>query len=213
MDLYLVRHATSTRRRADVWGRLVDLPLDAGYPEELAATKTILSGVAEKRVFSSPLLRCTSSAEFICPGEPIEIVDELRAYHSGEFEHRSISFVEVRHPAYAALPFRDRFLAPQHGEESVREQARRVEQGLFRVLGSGTPTAVVVCHYSTINIIAHLAACNWDRDSYADGDYDVTEGGLLHLRVNAPHLTEALSAGTPAVCPTSSDRPPGATHL
>jgi broad specificity phosphatase PhoE len=180
---------------------LVNLPLDVGYAEELAGTKTILSGVADKRVFSSPLLRCISSAEYVCPGEPIEIVEELRAYHSGEFEHRTISFVEGRHAAYAALTFREKFLTPQYGEESVREQARRVEQGLLQVLGSGTPTAVVVCHYSTINIIAHLAACNWDLNSYAGGDYDVSEGGLLRLRVDAPRLTEALGAGTPAVSP------------
>lgn len=192
MDLYLVRHATSTRHKVDAWGRLIDLPLDADFKKELAGTRSVLSCVPTKRVFSSPLMRCIHSAEFVCPNDSIRVVNELRAYHSGVFEHQSITFMRTHHLAYASLQYRDKFLDPKFGEESIRDQAKRVASGLLRVLRTETPAAVIVTHYSTINIVAHFAARNWDHTQYGDGVYDVTEGGLLHLPVEAPDLIDAL---------------------
>ena len=42
------------------------------------------------RVYSSPLLRCTETAEILFPSAEMSIIDELREMYFGEFEGKSI---------------------------------------------------------------------------------------------------------------------------
>ncbi|PBD00828.1 broad specificity phosphatase PhoE [Streptomyces sp. Ag82_O1-15] len=184
MELVLVRHATSTRSRVGVWGRLYDAPLVDGFEEQLAETRAALESLEKSKVYSSPLLRCLESAAFIFPQKAVRIVEEFRAYHSGFFEEKTEAFIREHNPEYMSLSYRDRFLRPYFDEESMEAQASRVERGILRVLGEGAPISVIVAHYSTINIIAHIGSLNWETDTYADGTYDVAEGAFIRKRVD-----------------------------
>jgi hypothetical protein len=66
----------------------------------------------------------------------------------------------------------------------MEAQASRVERGILKVLGEGAPISVIVAHYSTINIIAHIGSLNWETDTYADGTYDVVEGAFIRKTVD-----------------------------
>lgn len=184
MELFLIRHAASTRAKEGIWGRLYDAPLDRGFEAQLAPTRLALRDIRPFRVLSSPLLRCLETAAFLFPGSPIETVDEFRAYHSGDLENKTEQFVRDQHPEYIRLTYGERFLRPKFQEESVKAQARRVARGLLKVLHGDQPRTAVVGHFSSLNIIAHMAARNWEQETYADGTYDISLGGYVRIAVN-----------------------------
>lgn len=192
MNLYLVRHATSTRAAMGVWGRLVDAPLQAGFETQLLDARSELATVPNKRVFASPLSRCLETARFVSPNQSVHVVPEFRAYHSGVFENETETFIGERNPEYLSLSYAERFQEPQFGEESIAAQTERVATGLAQVSRTKAETLVIVAHYSTINIIAHLCSLNWDQSEYANGVYDLEEGGFIRLAVDAAAVDVGL---------------------
>lgn len=192
MELILVRHATSTRARIGIWGRLFDASLEDGFEDQLAETRSALASIHEPHVFSSPLTRCRETAAFVCPQAEIQIVDEFRAYHSGFFEEKTETFIRRYCPNYLDLSYRERFVQPRFEEESVAAQADRVGRGLVAVLREDSRTSVVVAHFSTINIIAHIGSLNWDKDTYADGTYDLAEGAFIRIVVDPAAVATGL---------------------
>lgn len=184
MELILVRHATSTRSRVGIWGRLYDAPLVEGFEDQLTETRAELESLEESKVYSSPLSRCLETAAFIFPRKSIQIVEKFRAYHSGFFEDKTEDFIREHNSEYMSLSYRDRFLRPHFDEESMAAQVSRVKTGILDVLGEGAPISVIVAHYSTINIVAHISSLNWEIDTYADGTYDVVEGAFIRKTVD-----------------------------
>lgn len=184
MEFLLIRHAASTRAKEGIWGRLYDASLDRGFEAQLAPTRLALRDIRPLRVLSSPLLRCLETAAFLFPESPIETVNEFRAYHSGDLENKTEQYVRDQHPEYIRLTYGERFLRPKFQEESVKAQAHRVAHGLLKVLQGEQQRTVIVGHFSSLNIIAHMAAHNWDQEAYADGTYDISLGGYLRIAVN-----------------------------
>lgn len=191
-DLILIRHATSVRAEVGIWGRLFDAPLREGFEYQLSATKSKVALLSEYGVFSSPLTRCLQTARFVCPGANIEVIEEFRPYYSGIFEEEMEDVVREHYPSYVSLSYRERFISPSYGEESIAAQVDRVGRGLLRLLRSKYSTSIIVAHYSTINIIAHVSALNWDVTSYADGTYDLEEGGYLRVSVDPVAVAAGL---------------------
>lgn len=190
--ILLIRHATSKRLQDDKWGRLYDAPLVDSFEKELTETRRALSDHQYGDVFSSPLQRCTMTANSLFPTSRIITVEDLRAYHSGRFENSLESDVKKMYPQYATSSYRARFLTPNFGEESIKLQAQRVSLGLETVLSAGQDTAVIVSHFSTINIIAHIALGNLEPDTYADGAFNVEPGGFISISVAVPKIKQNL---------------------
>lgn len=194
MMLYLVRHGMSLRRRVGMWGRLVDVGLDSAGLGQLEEATLEISRVSDRTVFCSPLLRCIQTARIVCgPQEPIIIVPEFRAYHSGLLENKTETEVRNAHPAYVTASYKERFVSPRFGEESIEEQARRVRIGLMGVLDCETKNCVIVTHYSVINIIAGIVSNELDVKRYAEGLIDVPEGGVVRLSADRVGLDHALA--------------------
>lgn len=183
-ELVLVRHASSTRAQEGLWGRLYDAPLAQGYQAQLRQTRRDLGGFDGQKVLSSPLLRCTQTAEHLFPQSQVELVPEFRAYHSGELESVTEEYVAREHPGYLQLSYGERFLCPRFNEESVELQILRVARGLHRVLQSNEQFLLIVTHYSTLNIIANLGARNWDTQLHAGGVYNVAFAGYLRIAID-----------------------------
>ncbi|TDB93196.1 histidine phosphatase family protein [Actinomadura sp. 7K534] len=196
MKLFLVRHAASTRARLGIWGSLFDAPLEDGFEDQLAETKSALASIQDPKVFSSPLSRCRETTAYIYPHADVRIVEEFRAYHSGIFEGKTEAFVREQCPHYMDLSYRERFLRPRFEEESVDAQAGRVGKGLVKVLREGSQTSMVVAHYSTINIIAHISSLNWNKGTYADGVYDLKEGAFINVTIDPVAVMTGLQYGT-----------------
>jgi broad specificity phosphatase PhoE len=192
MQLILVRHASSTRASEGVWGRLYDAPLAAGFGAELQATMEYLQAFTSRRVVSSPLLRCLQTAAYVAPGATITPVPKFRAYDSGIFETMTEAEVHDLHPDYPTLSFRERFEVPQYGEESIASQGLRVASGLREILSGADANVVIVGHYSSLNLIAHLLGDTWEPDRHADGLHDIAPGAYLALAFDAAAARAAL---------------------
>lgn len=184
MELFLIRHAASTRAKEGVWGRLYDAPLDKGFELQLAQTRSALQFTYPLRIVSSPLLRCRETAGFLFPGSRIEIVDEFRAYGSGVLENETEQFVLEHHPGYLRLSYGERFLRPKFKEESLEAQALRVARGLLKVLNESQRSTAVIGHFSSLNIMAHIASHNWDLETHGSGTYDISLGGYIRIVID-----------------------------
>lgn len=193
MVLYLVRHAKSLRSKIGIWGRRFDADLDPDFLDELDATREALSRLRIDAAYSSPLSRCLQTAALtLGPQTPVEVVPEFIAYHSGDFEDKHEAEIRSSHPSYLTKSYRDRFLKPNFNEESIADQTTRVKRGLSDILLSGHSLVVIVAHYSVINVIANVASGNLDVDSYADGRFEIAEGGYITVPVVHEHLTAAI---------------------
>ena len=188
-ELVLVRHASSTRREVGTWGRRYDAPLAAGFERQLEHPRRYVGAAQNFVLVSSPLKRCLETAAFIAPNHPVEVIDELTAYHSGAMEELRESDIAALHPGYLELSYAERFVRPRFGEESLAKQAERVARGFWTLLGSaadaGVGSIVVVAHYSSINVIGHMATNSWDLRTYGSGGFDLEDGELLRLSIDA----------------------------
>ncbi|MEI2775230.1 MAG: histidine phosphatase family protein [Tetrasphaera sp.] len=195
-ELVLVRHASSTRREVGIWGRRYDVPLAEGFERQLEHSRRYVEAIQNFVLVSSPLKRCLETAAFLAPNHPIEVIHELTAYHSGAMEDLSESDIAAQYPGYLELSYAERFVRPKFGEESLAEQALRVGRGLGMLLGfaadSELRSIVVVAHYSSINVIGHMAINSWDVGTYGSGVFDLEDGELLRLSIDAPFVRRQL---------------------
>ncbi len=194
MKLYLIRHGTSTRKAQGMWGRNFDAPLSKDHLLELDQSREIILSLAALTTFSSPLLRCRQSLEYVMQSKwPIQIIEEFRAYHSGQFENKTESFVKENFPHYLDLSYAQKFNNPKFDEESIAQQTLRVRRGLLRMLDMPMGETVAICsHFSVIKIIYNLVARNFDVSSYGIGDLEVLEGGIIPLDIDVNHLISDL---------------------
>ena len=98
MKYILIRHGkTAGNLERRYIGCRTDEELCAEGVEQLKA----LCYPAVDAVFASPLKRCIQSAEIICPGMPVHVVDDLRECDFGDFEGHN--YEELKDdPAYQA---------------------------------------------------------------------------------------------------------------
>jgi probable phosphoglycerate mutase len=165
--LILVRHGETAMTRQGRYSGRGDVPLsDEGQAQAMAAAGRV-AGISRDvtAVVSSPLHRCTRTAELIAADlgtVPVTVMPELIECDFGDWE--GLTFAEVRERWPAEL---DRWLdstsvAPPGGE-SFQAVAKRV-RGALATLRSAYPssTVVVVSHVSPIKLIL--------RDALAAGD-------------------------------------------
>jgi broad specificity phosphatase PhoE len=194
LSLYLIRHARSARTKGGAFGRTIDFDIDYDFVHQCNTSRAMLSDLAFDLIASSPLRRCRSTlVQIFGPACNYVVIDELRAYHSGLLEHQTAASVREQHPDYPTLSFRDRFLNPRFGEESIFEQTVRVKTGLRSLLGKFSGERLCVCtHYSVINILANIAVGNFDHTSYGDGHFDVDEGQHIAVETTVETLWKGV---------------------
>ncbi len=165
--LILVRHGETAMTRQGRYSGRGDVPLsDEGQAQAMAAAGRV-AGISREvtAVVSSPLQRCTRTAELIAAdlgNVTVTIMPELIECDFGDWE--GLTFAEVRERWPAEL---DRWLdstsvAPPGGEsfQAVAERVRAAQATLLSAYPSGT--VVVVSHVSPIKLIL--------RDALAAGD-------------------------------------------
>jgi broad specificity phosphatase PhoE/ribonuclease HI len=165
--LILVRHGETALTAQGRYSGRGDIPLsEQGEAQAMAAAGRV-AGISRDvtAVVSSPLQRCTRTAELIAADQgdiPVTIVPDLIECDFGDWE--GLTFAEVRERWPAEL---DRWLdstavAPPGGEsfQAVAKRVRAAQATLLSAYPSGT--VVVVSHVSPIKLIL--------RDALAAGD-------------------------------------------
>ena len=86
----VLRHGMTEANEKGVYIGSTDLPLSDKGAAELAAKTDEYDYPRVHRVYSSPLRRCTETAEILFPDTELCTVDDLRELNFGEFENKSI---------------------------------------------------------------------------------------------------------------------------
>ncbi|WP_229072306.1 bifunctional RNase H/acid phosphatase [Actinoplanes sp. DH11] len=163
----LVRHGSTPLTSQGRYSGRGDVPLtDEGEAQAMAAAGRV-AGIFRDvaAVLSSPLARCTRTAELIAAevgGVPVTVMNDLIECDFGEWEGRTFAEVQERWPAEMSAWLASTSVAPPGGE-SFQAVAKRVRGAMSTVLSAYPGKAVViVSHVSPIKLIL--------RDALAAGD-------------------------------------------
>ncbi|MFC7533500.1 bifunctional RNase H/acid phosphatase [Actinoplanes sp. GCM10030250] len=165
--IILVRHGSTPLTSQGRYSGRGDVPLtDEGEAQAMAAAGRV-AGICRDvtAVLSSPLARCTRTAELIAAevgGVPVTVMDDLIECDFGAWEARTFAEVQKEWPDEMQAWLDSTSVAPPGGE-SFQAVAKRVRGALATVL-SAYPgkTVVLVSHVSPIKLIL--------RDALAAGD-------------------------------------------
>lgn len=130
---------------------VTDLPLTTNGIINLENLKeeNIYSGV--EAVYSSPLKRCTETANIIYPNKSVKIIEELKEYNFGDFEGKTAN--EIEHTEEYKLWTAGKLPAPPKGEDS-RTFAARICVGINKVVldmsKNGIYESAVIMHGGAI---------------------------------------------------------------
>ncbi|MEH1098784.1 bifunctional RNase H/acid phosphatase [Micromonospora sp. CPCC 205561] len=169
--LILVRHGETAFTEQRRYSGRGDVPLSGRGRAQARATAARVAGLAPSvaAVVSSPLSRCTATAEAIAGalgGVPVRREDDLVECDFGAWEGRTFAEVRQEWPGELDAWLASTRVAPPGGESfvDVAERCRRAVDGLCRAYPG--ETVVVVSHVSPIKLVL--------RDALAAGD------ALLH---------------------------------
>jgi probable phosphoglycerate mutase len=169
--LVLVRHGETALTEQKRYSGRGDVPLSLqGEAQAMAAAGRVAGIVRDAAaVVSSPLSRCTRTAELIAAelgGVPVTVLPDLIECDFGRWEGLTFAEVQERWPAELTAWLDSTSVAPPDGE-SFQAVAKRV-RGVMAYLRDSYPRSavVVVSHVSPIKLIL--------RDALAAGD------GFLH---------------------------------
>ena len=85
MEIFLIRHG---KTMGNLYHRYIGTTDEPVLEEEMEKLKSRNWPDAEA-VFESPLLRCRQTAEIICPGRPVRMIDEFAECDFGSFENKN----------------------------------------------------------------------------------------------------------------------------
>ncbi|WP_433386795.1 bifunctional RNase H/acid phosphatase [Micromonospora sp. KLBMP9576] len=169
--LILVRHGETAYTAQRRYSGRGDVPLsERGLGQARAAAARVAAlAPTVAAVVSSPLSRCTATAEAIAGalgGAPVRREDDLVECDFGDWEGRTFAEVREQWPGEMDAWLASARVAPPGGESfaAVAERCRRAVDGLCRAYPG--ETVVVVSHVSPIKLVL--------RDALAAGD------GFLH---------------------------------
>ena len=86
----LIRHGLTEANDQGIYIGRTDYPLSAKGESELCSKMEMYEYPSVQRVYSSPLRRCTETAEILFPDADTQIVEDLIELNFGEFEGKSV---------------------------------------------------------------------------------------------------------------------------
>lgn len=126
------RHGTTRANEKGMYIGTTDFPLTDKGRAELYDKTTHFVYPKVERVYSSPLLRCTETAEILFPDRELVLADEFGELHFGKFEGKTAEEL-VEDSDYLTWIRGGMEAKPPEGE-SVAELCVRTYRGLHRVL-------------------------------------------------------------------------------
>ena len=168
MEILFIRHGIT---QGNIEKRYTGRTNESLLPQAEELLKLAYYPPVEK-IFSSPLLRCTETAELIYPAIPIEECQSLIETDFGIYENKN--FLELQHlPAYYA--WIDGKIPPPSGESREDFQNRCVEgfhQIIKQSVQANLKRIAIVTHGGVIMAILHALA----KPTRTFYDWQVTNG-------------------------------------
>lgn len=143
MPLYLIRHGESEGNAHHIFQGSLDLPLTPLGESQAQTLGAWLAahGVRPLRVYASPLIRATRTAELIAQslhqpgGAPLSVepAPELREYSAGQLEGLTEAEQEARYPGILSRPLDERGDFGAYGGETYSDMQTRLAQFVARL--------------------------------------------------------------------------------
>ena len=140
-----------------------DIPMgEAGLSQAREMAKLLPPRSA---VFSSPLSRCVQTAQAI--GMPVQIVEDLREIHMGQWDGLSFNEIQAHWPELYAARGNDQTI-PVPGAEDPNAALLRFTEALHRCIASATGDLAVVTHGGiTARFLQELTG-TWYKPDYTE---------------------------------------------
>ena len=172
MKWLLIRHGQTQGNRE---GRYIGCRTDESLCPEGVAALQEKTYPPVGRVFVSPMKRCVETAVLVCPGVPVDVVEDFRECDFGEWENMSYAQLNG-HADYQAWIDSGGSLPFPHGESRTQFAARCV--AAFDIIREQPEDCAIVAHGGTIMAIM-------ERYAVPEGtyyDFQVSNGGgyILH---------------------------------
>ncbi len=129
----IYRHGLTRANDEGIYIGSTDYPLSEEGAAELCGRLDQYAYPRVQQVYSSPLMRCTETADILFPDVPLTIEENLREMNFGVFEGKSTEELLKNKDFHAWLKERSQEARPPEGE-SVAELTLRSYQALHRIL-------------------------------------------------------------------------------
>ncbi|MBV9103723.1 MAG: histidine phosphatase family protein [Candidatus Eremiobacteraeota bacterium] len=153
--IVLCRHGATEGNERGVFLSRSDPPLSAAGRIQCEGVRDALRDVVLDRCVVSPARRAQESRSIIAPRVPYRIEEALREIDFGEWEGKTLSWLEVHDPQGVAERARDPVNFRPRGGESFADVAERVTPLVEELRGNATPT-LVIAHRGSLGVIERL---------------------------------------------------------
>ena len=154
----LLRHGMTYANENGIYIGKTDLPLSPKGASEIASKMDEFDYPIVHKVYSSPLKRCTETAEILFPETDITKVDDLREIDFGDFENKNVEQL-INNPDYKKWLKGGKDNRPPNGE-SLEEMTARTYTGLHNIImdmmNEGITHSAVITH---AGIISNMLSC------------------------------------------------------
>ena len=149
----IIRHGLTEANEKGIYIGKTDLPLSQKGAGELAAKMDEFDYPSVHRVYSSPLRRCTETAEILFPFTQMCTVDDLRELDMGVFENKSVDEL-IDRDDYKAWLRGGKDSRPPEGE-SLEELSARTFKALHEIImdmmNDGLTHCAIITHGGVIS--------------------------------------------------------------
>lgn len=176
-DLYLVRHGVTKSNLEKRYLGHTNEPLHKEMIHLLDPLKAVIEPLKFKYCFSSDLIRCVETFQYLLPHRMVCLEPRLRELHFGKWE--GLTFEDLNgDPEYQKWLKDWENIAPPEGESYV-DLSDRIYTYLTELSKSLTSSnVIVITHGGVIRTILKLLDC---IDEFWDAD--VHHGGAYHLKI------------------------------
>ena len=154
----IIRHGLTEANEKGIYIGKTDLPLSDKGAAELAAKMDEFDYPSVHKVYSSPLRRCTETAEILFPYTDICTVDDLRELDLGAFENKKVDEL-LDNQDYKAWLRGGKDTRPPQGE-SLEEMTARTYKALHEIITdmmyAGNTHCAMITHGG---VISNMLSC------------------------------------------------------
>ncbi len=131
--VHLIRNGQTEANEKGIYIGQTDYPLSRKGAAELAGKLDEFVYPRVPRVYTSPLRRCTETAEILFPDVPCIAADDFIEMYLGDFEGKTVDELTKRDDFLAWIRSNDMEICPPNGE-STADVYLRLYQGIDRLL-------------------------------------------------------------------------------
>ncbi len=154
--IHLIRHGLTNDNLDGVYTGKNDTPLCTEGIEQLEVMKSDYIYPEADFVFSSPLSRCTATAEILYPDKKSIIIDNLSEYDFGEFEGKTAEELHEKQPLFDRWIVGEKGIKPPFGESNEQFSSRVCEcfsKIVDGIIKTGTESTAIITHGGVISTI------------------------------------------------------------